>query len=121
MLSKNKNVLDVTLVLTQGAKLVVHLPPRSAGTTVLDSGLGRWTLDAMERFHRGQTFSPLAVVLMPQVCLFMLILVDDVKLTVLLIISEQVQGQYLSSGKAAALASAFPRWAGNYETSHGGQ
>lgn len=51
----------------------------------------------------------------------MLILVDSLKLTVLLIISEQVQGQYLSSGKAAALASAFPRRAGTYETSHGGQ
>lgn len=54
------------------------------------------------------------------VCLFVLILVP-LKLTVLLIISEQVQGQYLSSGKAAALASAFPRRAGTYETSHGGQ
>lgn len=41
--------------------MLVHLPPLSAGTTVLDSGLGRWTSVAMERFHRGQSFSPLAI------------------------------------------------------------
>lgn len=30
-----------------------NLSPDSAGTTVLDSGLGKWTLEDMERFHRG--------------------------------------------------------------------
>lgn len=36
-------------------------------------------------------------------------------------IPEQIQGQYLSSGQAAAFSGALPRRAGDHETANGGQ
>lgn len=35
---------------------ISHGASAPTGITVLDSGLGRWMLDVMERFHRGELF-----------------------------------------------------------------
>ena len=50
---------------------LVHLYVRTTGTTVLDSGLGRWTLVAMERCQRSQFLVHSALFMSLRNCLFL--------------------------------------------------
>lgn len=78
----------------------------------------------MERFQRGHAFfcchiwrlSLFFCSLTPHYCLWLSLACR----LLIWMISEQIQGQHLSSGQAAAHSGALPRRARDHETSNGG-